>query len=143
VGRNQEGGRAVQLLHRGPADSAPLLAVAHHRLLPVRDDDCFLDQPGTLGMADPRSRLGRHFPARGRRWEPYTLPDRAQSVVDDLLVLIAPKQTKTGSRFPGLFMYRYIFSILTNECRDVLYRGLYVHLEFFAFFSLGNFSSFC
>jgi hypothetical protein len=39
-------------------------------------------------MASPPLRLGRHLPARDRGWQSHPLPDRAQPVVNDLLVLI-------------------------------------------------------
>ncbi|KAI0264804.1 hypothetical protein BGY98DRAFT_594526 [Russula aff. rugulosa BPL654] len=57
VGRDEEKGRTVQPLHRGPT---------HH----------------------PRRRLGRYLPASGSRRVPYLIPDRVQSLVDDLLILI-------------------------------------------------------
>lgn len=108
VGRDEERGRTVQLFHRGPAHPAPFLAGARHQLSHVRDDRRVHDRPRTLRVADPWRRLGRYLPACDRRWEPYLIPDRAQSLVDDLLILIAlaaahrlPKDG--GSRFSWLF----------------------------------------
>ena len=89
MGRDEEGGRTVELFHRGPAYPAPLLAVARHRLLHVRLDDRPIDQPRTPRVASAGLRLGRHLPACGRGWQSHPLSDRAQPMVDDLLVLIA------------------------------------------------------
>jgi hypothetical protein len=120
VGRDEERGRAVELLHRGPAHPAPFLAGIRHQLSHVRDDYCVLDRPCTLRVADPWRRLGGYLPACDRRWEPHLIPDRTQSLVDDILILIALASQKTGgSRFSWLFKY-YFFAILTKEYRDAL-----------------------
>jgi hypothetical protein len=142
VGRDEERGRKVQLLHRGPAHPAPFLAGVHHQLSHVRDDRCVLDQPCTPRVADPWCRLGGYLPACGRRWEPYLIPDRTQSLVDDLLILIVltshrpPKKRGVSLFLTFLILF---FAILTNEYGDALPASLTAtdctskmkHLEFF------------
>jgi hypothetical protein len=104
VGRDEERGRTVELLHRGPAHPAPFLAGARHQLSHVRDDHRVHDRPCALRVADPWRRLGGYLPACDRRWEPYLIPDRTQPLVDDFLILIALAAAhrllkKLGSRF--------------------------------------------
>lgn len=89
VGRDQEGGGAVQLLHRGPSDHPPFLARPPPQLLYDCVDGRPYDKPRARRLANTRNRLGRHLPAGGRSCLSHTLPDRAQPMVDDLLILIA------------------------------------------------------
>jgi hypothetical protein len=53
VGRDEERGRTVELLHRGPAHPAPFLAGTRHQLSHVRDDHCVLGRRCTLRVAVP------------------------------------------------------------------------------------------
>ncbi|KAI0268001.1 hypothetical protein BGY98DRAFT_1180546 [Russula aff. rugulosa BPL654] len=50
----------------------------------------------------PSRRLGRYLPACGRCWEPYLIPDRAQSLVDDLLILIVILASHRLQKKPGV-----------------------------------------
>jgi hypothetical protein len=87
VGCDKEGSRKVQLLHRGPAYLTPVLAGVVCQFLLDRHDDHLLDQPPPAGMADSRRIMGRPLPARTCSRVPHPLPYRAQSLVDQVLIL--------------------------------------------------------
>jgi hypothetical protein len=89
VDRDEEGSRAIKFLHRGPENFAPVLAGIRRWFPFVWDDSCLRDRSSSSRMADARIVVGRDLAPRRRSREPYPLPHRAQSLVDDFLVLIA------------------------------------------------------
>ena len=119
VGRDEERGRTAQLLHRGPVHAAQFLAGVRHQLSHVRDDRCVLDRPCAPWGGRSRASIGPLSSACGRRWEPYLIPDRTQSLVDNLLILIAlashhlPKNG--GCRFFCLFTFFFFFCNLDER----------------------------
>ena len=112
VGRDEERGRTVEFLHRGPAHPAPFLAGLRNQLSHVRDDHRVLDQPCTLRVADSRRRLGRYLPACRRRWEPYLISDRTQSLVNDLLILMELSPPHTASQKTRVWLFLAFFLML-------------------------------
>lgn len=87
VGRYGQGGRALEFLQGGAQNLQALLVpparLRHH----PRRHDHLRNVACTPRMARRWLSMGRHLPTRDRHWMPYPLPDRAQPVVDDLLVL--------------------------------------------------------
>ena len=63
LGRHEERSRALELLHRGPQDRPPLLALNHRLVAHHRRDGGVQQRTGGTGVKDSRVGLGGDFPA--------------------------------------------------------------------------------
>jgi hypothetical protein len=80
----------------------------------VWDDSCLRERSSSSRMADSRIVLGRDLAARRRSRESYPLPHRAQSLVDDFLVLISLHLLCTS---PSLYHYRCVTTVYMPRTR--------------------------